>query len=59
MKKKRHIIITYKSQNNLVNLLSINFLPKILIKGNLNLISLFLFNFIKPMKIIIYLFYLK
>ena len=58
MKKKMHITITNKSQKILSNFISIIFFPKILIKGNLKS-SFFFFILIKPMKIIIYLFYLK
>ena len=57
MKKKKHIIITYKSQNILTNFFLIKFSPKILIKGNLYFTSLYLLIFAKPMKIIIYLLY--
>jgi len=53
-----HITITNKSQKILSNFISIIFFPKILIKGNLKS-SFFFFILIKPMKIIIYLFYLK
>ena len=57
MKKKKHIIITYKSQIILTNFFLIKFSPRILIKGNLYFTSLYLLIFARPMKIIIYLFY--